>query len=784
MLDVRLAIRALKRSPGFLIITTSSLALALGLCTTTYAVLDAVVNPTIPVSEPERLFVVGHTGDGASRDVTAYDRVLRIRDAAAFHDGMATVSSRYGSITIGNRVSFGSVYSVSSNYLDVLGVKLDRGRGFRPLNYTADDNAVIIGHRMWRRDFAGQDLTNASLTFNDQVYTVIGVLPPNLPGDIYTRTPATGFGPDNTPNSIVPVARLKTQSTVASANEELDAIANAMTADLGTGRRAFEFGLRSLVPDPLQLNGLHYALGGAAIVVLLIACTNLANLMLARGYARRRDLALHTALGATRRQLIKQVVAEAAIIVTIGGALGTFFTVWGINTVTNRMPQELELIGRMMPTFNARVFGFALVATVATVLVFGVLPAVRISNVDVNEPLKSATGSTTPRMHARYNKLAIAEIGLSMILLMGAGLLLKAAETIDAYDFGYDTSGLYKSAVWLRDTDPQQFDAVFQDVVDAVGSIDGVRDVATMTNIAPERLMVTADIASGMGDAQLNVRTYQRVSHNFFKTMGLSVQQGRDFLPGDESDRGAAVLDQDAARQLFRGEDPIGQLIKLGPREADLAWIPVVGVVQNASLKFERDPDLPPHPKVYVMEPGSRFRDVVVRTNNSDPTVPLLIKERIETAVPGPNLSFVNSWRGQFESEVRTRSFLAGLFGVFGLFALALAAVGLYGVLTYAVSQRMREFGVRLALGAQTRDVLRLVLHDGAVMILAGTGLGAFIAMWAGTLLQQWLYSVPPTDVVSLLGAEVVLVIVSLIACLVPALHATTADPLETLRAT
>jgi predicted permease len=784
MTPFRYALRSLRKSPGFVAVTTVSLGLALGLCTTTFAILDGMMHPNVPIRDAGRVYTVIHAGDGAGRDVTAYDRYARLRDGAGFHAGMAAMTSNYDVLYVDGVRWFGPVLTVSANYLTVLGIELYRGRGFRPANDPLDDHAAVVGYGVWRQSFEGVDLEDATITIHEETYRVVGVLPPNLEHDVLLRLPGNVATDSTLANRIRPITRLRDGVTREAAVGELDAIAETLNATLGVGRQPFGFGLQSVMPDPLKLTTLHYALGGAALAVLLIACANLANLMLARGYARRGELALQTALGATRNRLIRLVVAESVTIVTLGGILGVILTVWGVSLVTHRMPPEIEYIGQLAPAMSWRVVAFALAAMGGTVGIFGLIPAVRSSNVELSEPLKGTSGTTTPTLRRRYSRLVISEIAASMILLMGTGLLIHASKQIGAYDFGYDPSRLFRSGVFLRGEAAEDPEPVFQRIVENVAAIPGIQSVGTMASVPPANGLVISELSSGGSDARLNVRAYQESSPNLLRTLGLRIVSGRDFLPGDEQGDGSVILDEDAARALFRGEDAVGKNIKLGAFASERPWLPVVGVVQNAALRFVSDPDLQPLPKIYVAGNDARSRNLIVRAETTHPSLATRIGEEIEISVPGQYLAFVFPWQGSFDGAIRARKFMAGVFGIFGAFALVLAGVGLYGVLTFAVGQRMREFGIRIALGARATQVLRLVVHDGVVMILAGTGIGAFAAMWAGGLFGSWLYSVPPTDVRSLLGAEVVLLVTTLAACLSPAIRASAADPLETLRAT
>jgi hypothetical protein len=325
-------------------------------------------------------------------------------------------------------------------------------------------------------------------------------------------------------------------------------------------------------------------------------------------------------------------------------------------------------------------------------------------------------------------------------------------------------------------------------VVARIGHVDGVESAASLTFAMPPGRIVESALPGG-GNRRLLLHAYAVVSPDFLRTLGIGVVAGRDFEDGDASaGPGAVVVDQSAARLLWPHGGAIGGQIRFGDG-TDVAWLPVIGIARPASLNFEADPDLPAQPMIYAVLRADdvRFHRVAVRvshneTPGSTARVALAVHRAIGIGAPGAG-AYVSPWQDYFRELVAGREFVALLFSLLGALALGLSAVGLYSVLAYAVSQRMREFGIRLALGARREDVFRLVVHDGAVMVLAGTGLGAIFAMWVSKLLSVWLYGVHPTDAGALVGAEVVLIAVSLAACLAPALRAMRAEPLEILRA-
>jgi predicted permease len=526
-------------------------------------------------------------------------------------------------------------------------------------------------------------------------------------------------------------------------------------------------------------------MAGAALAVLLVACANLANLMFARGIRTRRDLAVRKALGAGKIALVGQALAEAILIAMAGCALGLVLSGWAIDILRTSLPPEVRFVGVLAPHLSWRVFAFALGATTGTLLLFGLAPAIRTSDVDVTEPLKDNAGTTTGRVRGRYSGLVIAEVALSMVLLMGAALLAKAAQHLGSYEFGFDPQDLYRVGVTLpADASRDSVTHAFDRLQERVRSLDGVQAAATMGWDVPDGLRVVADAAAS-GRGRLFLRTVRTVSVDFLSTLGIAVIRGRDFTEGDRRGAGAVIVDEEAAKKLWLGEEPVGRMLKLGDASSTRPWLPVVGVARRASFFGPGDPDLPPEPQIYVLQdrPTSRRLDLVFRTGGAAGPTVVAVRREIRALLPDASVAVAVPWLRGFDAQVAARRFITGLFTLFAILALVLTAIGLYGVLAYATSRRMREFGVRIALGARPRDLLNHVMHDGLVMVLAGTGVGALLAMWTAQVLGTWLYDVNPTDVVALLIAETVLFLVAVSACLAPALQATRADPLDVLRA-
>ncbi|MBI4501411.1 MAG: FtsX-like permease family protein [Gemmatimonadetes bacterium] len=539
-------------------------------------------------------------------------------------------------------------------------------------------------------------------------------------------------------------------------------------------------------PDPYQLSNFHVAMAASAIVVLLIACANLANLMNARGVTRRRELALRLAIGARRGALVRQLLVEAGLLAVIGGALGVVAALWGVNLVKAAMPQ-VEYFAMRPPLVSWRFFVFGIAASGCTVLLFGLLPAIRASDVDLAEPLKEGAGAHTGHVR-RYSLLAIVQVALALVLVMSAAVSAKSAYQLANAAFGFDPKGLYQAIIGLprpQYTDAKGIQAAYDHALAMVARLPGVKSVATVGHGRSAGGVVTSDFE---GDSLpiITLLSYPVVSPSFLSMLGLPVIAGRDFAPGDRETGGAVLVNESAARRLWRGQHPVGRMIKLGSLQSTAPWIRVVGVVANSRFEEERERYLPQPAQVWVVPSVDSIRTkwVLFRAALADSATPVLVARELRAAIGGTRTPRVGRWLEWHEYRAGVAMYATRIFVFLGICALGLATVGLYGVLAYAVTRRVREYGVRMALGATREHVFRMVLHDGTVMYLAGTAFGALAALGILKVLDSMLYDVPLPDVVSLIVSEAVLCGAAFLACLVPARRAMRADPVEILRST
>ncbi|MFI5243996.1 MAG: FtsX-like permease family protein [Gemmatimonadales bacterium] len=677
------------------------------------------------------------------------------------------------------------------------------GRLFTP-DETSESGIAVVGDATWKLFFDNRkELGNATVSYEGRPYAVVGVLPEGFEkirgNGMFLPKPAhigrySGF-----------LVKLRPGTTPKQAALDLKALTNRLTAEFGTGRQPFVAKMRSAKPDPLRLAEYHDAMLGAAACILLIACANVSALMLARGVVRRRDQALRLSLGASRSDLLTTVAAEVVVLAVAGGAAGVLLANWSMQLLAKAIPDDSGFLltsDALEPHWNVRVFAQAFAAMTAAIAIAATLPALYSSRIAPSEPLKESSGTTTGRAGSRFKVLVVAEIALSMTLLIGSSLIAKATRNVANFDFGYDARPLLVASASVtikpdsmatqvaknntgnnrRQITATQFNAI----VERVRGVKGVLSAAALTYGIPEKNMVISDNVIGHRAVPLSIRRYMNVGGDFMSTIGIKILDGRDFLPGDRSGRGAVILDQLAAKQLFPTGGAVGALVKLGDVNSPGDWLPVVGIAHTARLEFPAEAELEPDAAVYVSMPvGDSFNSsILVRPSAGARGTAVALQFAVKEEVPPRTFVWTNRWLGVYEQRLVAREFIAKIFIGLGLASLALAAAGLFSVLSYSVGQRMREFAVRVALGAQRQDVLRLVIRDGVVMALGGTAIGAIFGMWAGFLLNTFLWGVYPADAQALVVAEAILFAVTMASCIAPALRATRADPLEILRAT
>jgi putative ABC transport system permease protein len=801
--DVRLAGRVFVRHPGFAITAVLSLALAIALNTTMYSEIDAIVNPVLEIRHPENLFWLTFYGDMQQRLSNAQRTDLitsgmRTYDAVTYEGG----SFSTGTVEWQNRFAQIHVLWVAPNFLDVFGVRPLRGRGFLPSDVTAEAAPILISDRL-----AGTLSPDApfpigtSVFFDGARHPVIGILSRGsvVPG--YQRPDVFQLPPASAMRASVPnIIRIRPGATVAQAVAEFQVLSSRVAAMVGEDPKNNRYDLKRVTDSQFHPQRFHYELFAAVFAVLLVACANLANLQLARGIGRSRELALRTALGATRRDIIAQLLTESALLAAAGLFLGCLLTFWGVHLLDSRVPPSVSDYV-ISPQISWRVFGFAMIAALLCVFLVGLLPAISVSRVDPNELLKSGAGTgANKKNRRRYGMMVVAELGLSLALLSGAALVVRTAAQVHSIDPGFDVKPVVVAGSYLRgDRDTVLNAAAYSSSL--ISRIRGVPDVADVAVEVPRTTighMVTANERDGTPrELASPMFGYKVVTPSYFRTMGLPILKGRGFAEGVAT-VAEVIVDQHTARGLWPGVDPVGQEIKLGAYKSDAPWLRVVGVVPEIkeyrqlvmygwTERASRIGDVyvvqTAGDSINVSSRGGTGIRILVRAKSRPEWLPITLQRFLPRGglVRYADAQSMEEEMGMLRERER-HDFVAALFVTFAVLGVALAALGIFAIVNHSIAERRRELGVRLALGASARDILHAVLREGNAIGLAGVALGLLFTRFTAGWLQAFIFEDDQYNAPMFAAMAAILFVVAVLAALWPALRATHIDPVESLR--
>jgi putative ABC transport system permease protein len=801
-------LRSLRRSPGFVAIATLSMGVALGISTSVFAVMDAMTHPTPPFRDVERLYSLEFFVriaapppiDSLVANLRRLEGIERVDSWRGGGEGAMAV--------INGRVAPVEFATVSPATFEVLGVRPRIGRLLTAADFESR-NVAVVSDMLWRRDFANRwRIGDATIQMGDASYRIVGVLPSGTDRSIRADVFIPAAPGEQLPSQLV---RLKPGVTMTEFQPRLRTMNERLTREYaGPKDRGIGAFIRTLQPDPLAMRDFHRAMIGAAICILLIACANVAALMLARGLSKRRDYALRLALGAQPAELGREVILEIAILAVAGCVAGMLVTSWFVGLIGRAMPPEMEWQGFVQPQWSWRVLAMSMTAVLVSIAVAGGFPAWIAARTDPSGPLKEGAASTTGRTQTKFRWLVIAELAIAMTLLMSTSLMQKSVRLMQRYDFGYPVERLMQVGVgapWRQDsTTVEEAGRRKQQALETLRGIPGVEAVMLGgVGVCNYRVtgMVSDRAAQGGTGASFTSAGNRgggcrAVGPRFFETYGLRMVAGRDFADGDLQGTGVAVLDERTARMLFGNEDPLGRSVKLGDLNSANPWLPIVGVVRNHRLNFDMHPELGEDSvaTMYMVgNPGEVYRNragqprgslnlsYVVRVSGDRDKAQLAILNALAPLTPSTGRSYAMPLNQHFDRQLKVEKFLGLIFTLLGLASLLLGAAGLYSVISYVAGQRMREFAVRIALGATKQNVAKLVMREAFLMAIGGTAVGAGFGMWAAFLLWDRMWGVYPVDAQALIIAESVLILTTMAACLVPALKATRSDPLEVMRA-
>ncbi len=808
--DVRYGARMLWRNPGFTAVAVLSLALGIGANTTIFSVVNALLLRPLPVANPSRLVNVHSVSpDGSSFHSFSYPSYVDYRDRSGkVFDGLLAFTGTQLSLSAGGQGErlFGEM--VSGNFFNVLGVRPAAGRFFvAEEDQTPDTHAVaVVSYGFWQRRFGGDPtLVGKTLQLNGTQFTVVGVAPKGFTGtrvalapDVYVplmmmgeARPGTDILGNRRAGSLEMTGRLKDGATLADAQSLLSTVAAQLEGaypDVERGRRVEALPTTAV---PGQFRGAIIGFMGVlmAIVglVMLIACANVASLLLARATARRKEMAIRLAMGASRGRIIGQLLTESVLLFLLGGTGGLLLAAWLTDLLLSfklsaPVPLELNL------GLDARVLGFTLLASLVTGILFGLAPAWQASKPDMLPALKDEAGAHGYSRSRLLNAFVVGQIALSLLLLTSTGLFLRSLQNAHTIDPGFDEQGveLVSFDLGIQGYDEAKGRRFYQELIERVNKLPGVRaaslalmvplgDSNSQTGIGVEGFEPPPGNKSFMVD-------FNTVAPKYFQTMSIPIQRGRDFNDADKKDAPrVAVINEAMAARFWPNQDAVGKRFYLGAVNEGQP-IEIVGVTKTGKYRT-----LGEDARMYVYLPFTQSYSprmtLHLRTDAANPQrIISSVRGEVEAmdkSVPLLDVMPLTQYTATSLLPIRMAAAVAGSFGLVGLL---LAAVGIFGVVSYAVTQRTREIGIRVALGAQSGDVLRLIIGQGARLAVLGVGCGLLIAALATRLLAGLLYGISATDPVTFACVALLLTAVALFASYLPARRATKVDPNVALR--
>ncbi len=791
--DLRYGARMLSKNPGFTLIAIFTLALGIGANTAIFSVVDAVLLRPLAFKEPDKLVIIGRGPTRKSVNAISYPEFIDVREQNQVFEEMAASTIREFDLASDREPEHIAGLRVSTEFFKLLGVEPRLGRTFSPEESQAGQNRVaIISHGLWQRRFAGDAaIVGKSLLLDAESYAVIGILPPEFQYPMLGREAKVDIlvplapDPERGNQNLAVLARLKPGAPLAQAQANLDVIKENLARQYP--RPNTDFGINVLPFQEYLVRGwrpklLMYL--GAVAFVLLIACANVANLLLARAAVRQKEMAVRLSLGATRWRVVRQLLAESLLLAVVGGGLGLLLAMWGADFLVN----TLSSVTRIQETsLDARVLGFTFALSLLSSVIFGLAPALLGSKPDLNEALKESQrqGSGGLRRNRLRSLLVVIEVALTLVLLFGAGLLVRSLMQLHKIEVGFETENVLTMRVTLpraKYAGGQQVKEFFQQVTDRVEATPGVEAVG-LVDLLPlggtnSTTALTVEEPSAAG-SQVSA-SIRSVNHDYFRALGVPLLGGRYFTEhDDQSAPRAAIINQAMAQRLWPGEVALGKRVRIGGQESPS--VEIVGVVGNVRhWLFNSQPLLEIY-SPYLQSPR-RSAYLTIRSSVRPENLVAAIRREVlavDKDQPVYNIKTLEQRLTDGFAGWRLPMFLMSLFA--GL-ALALAAAGIYGVLSCLVAQRTQEIGVRIALGAKPRDISKLVVGQGLALIAIGVALGLIAAVALKRVMAGLVYEVSATDPWTFAAITLLLAAVALLACWIPARRATKVDPMIALR--
>ena len=803
--DFRYAIRTMASNRAFTAVALFVLALGIAANTVIFSVVNAVLLRALPFPDADRIVMVFESDlQRHTEEAVAAANFIDWRDQSQVFESIATYREESFNLTGADRPERVAGVISTAGLFPALAMKPILGRVFQ----SDDENrgigrVAVISRSLWERRFgADPNVQGQKLIANGEPLTVIGVMPgefkfpeqaelwipPKQVVPEHVLTPNVNMATNRDSHYLAAVARVKPGISLAQAKTDIDAVAARMAEQdpaNNSGRGAKLMPLREHEVGDIRATLL--VLFGAVGFVLLIACANVANLLLARATTRQKEIAIRTALGASRSRLVRQLLTESVVLSIVGGGLGLLLAMWGIHSLVAILPASIH--GAKDIGLDGTVLAFVLIVSLATGLLFGLVPAMQATKSDLNESLKEGGrgGTAGARRNRARGLLVVSEIALSLVLLIGAGLMIRSFIRLEQVNPGFDARNVLTMRLSLPSAQYSELRkraSFFQQVIARIQSVPGVESAAAISRLplTPGNSGRGLTIEGFQSDASGNGPNadYRVISPEYFKTMGISLIKGRVFTERDNTQASDAVIvNRTLAERFFAGEDPLGKRMSIGSKDDPM--MQVVGVVEDVR-HFGLDSQARPEFYVPYEKDPWPFMTIVVRGGSDPKSLAGAMRSEVwavDGDLPIPDIRTIDQL---LSDSVARRRFNMLLLAIFGGVALVLAAVGIYGVMSYSVTQRSHEIGIRMALGANQSDVLKLVVGQGMTLALIGVGIGLTAAFALTRVMASLLFSVGATDPLTFAVISVLLTGVALGACFVPARRATKVDPMIALR--
>jgi predicted permease len=815
--DLRYSARMLKKNPGFSLIAIITLALGIGANTAIFSVVNGVLLRPLAYHEPARLVTLLQEGRGP----VAAANFLDLRASNQSYTQVAVAEAWGGALAGGDRPEMISGLRMGEGLFDLLGVQPLLGRTLQAEDYQpGKDQVLVLSHKLWQRAFGGDpQIVGKQLKFSNESYTVVGVMPPQFQFPPFWSTRAELWGPLDlrpraaeraTGGSLRVFGRLKPGVTLQQAQAELDTLNKQLALAYPNNNTGLNFRV-----DPLNekvVGNIRLALlvlTATVAFVLLIACANVACLLLARAAARQKEAALRVALGASRWRVLRQLLTESMLLSLCGAAIGVLLAVWGVDWLTTLLSGNSSSFSVRLPRVNeikldAVALGFTLAVSLVTSVLFGLAPALAASKPDLNQVLKEGGRGTRGGRRRLRETLVVVELALALVLLVGAGLLINSFVKLQAVDPGFNPQNLLAATVSLvgatQYVGPSR-EAFYRQLTGQLQALPGVEAVSAINHLPlagdqwSRALTIEGRPLPPPGKEVGGV--FRVCRPDYFRTMGIPLRAGREFTERDTPEApGVIILNERLAKRHWPSEDPIGKRVTLDDPRGNQAgaqpprWLTIVGVVKDVKqlswtdapasefyLPFQQTPS-------FYTRPTGPFAamTLVIRTAVPPQQLANAVQETVRALDRNLPVSGVTNMEQVIADALWQQRFNLQLIGLFAALALLLATIGLYGVMSYSVAQRTHEVGLRMALGAQRRDVIRLVVGQGMKLALAGVGLGLIAALGLTRLMTKLLFGVSATDLTTYGVIAGVLTLVALLACWLPARRAAQVEPLAALR--